>query len=217
VSECLMKSADPSQDRAHFGLAVYCAKRFAARGIPMEELIGEAEAALLWAAARFCPERGVRFATYAIPFVLGALQDLCRRNTPLYVPRRELRILCAVDGLREEMRCSMGREPSVEELGKRAGVQPEKLASMLEGRERMRASVLSPAVVEEMCGEEAGFENRILLKDALRSLGKPYAQVLWLRFFAGLTQNEIANRFKVSQAQVSRWEKIGKEKLRECL
>lgn len=217
MSECWMKSADPSGDREHFGLAVYCAKRFAGRGIAMEELIGEAEAALLWAAARFRPERGTRFASFAIPFVLGALKDLCRRNMPLYVPRREIRILCAVDGLREEMRCIMGREPTVEELGEKAGVQPEKLASMLEGRERMRASVLSPAVVEEICAEEPGFENRILLKDALRSLGKPYAQVLWMRFFAGLSQKEIALRFKVSQAQVSRWEKAGKKKLRAVL
>ena len=72
MSECLTKSAD-RPERAHYGLAVYCARRFFGRGVPREELIGEAEAALLWAAARFDAHRGVRFSTYAIPFVLGAL------------------------------------------------------------------------------------------------------------------------------------------------
>ena len=65
-------------DRAHYGLAVSCAKRFQGRGVAMEELIAEAEAALLYAASRFDEERGVRFSTYAIPVVLGALKDLCR-------------------------------------------------------------------------------------------------------------------------------------------
>ena len=82
MSECLTKSAKP-QEREHYGLAVYCARRFYGRGVPREELIGEAEAALLWAAARFDKSRGVRFSTYAIPFVLGALRELCRRAAPM--------------------------------------------------------------------------------------------------------------------------------------
>lgn len=179
--------------------------------------MGEAEAALLWAASRFRPEEGTRFASYAIPFVLGALRDLCRRNMPLHVPRRELRILCAVDSLRDELQYRMGREPTVEELGEKTGVSPEKLASMLDARERMRASVIQPELSAELSEEKTSFENRILWKDALRSLGKPYGQVLWLRFFAGLTQAEIAEKYNVSQGQISRWEKTGKEKLRSVL
>lgn len=86
VSECWTRSAEGN--RAHFGLAVACAKRFQGRGVPMEELIGEAEAALLWAAARFDEKRGARFSTYAIPFALGALRELCRRNAPMNIPGR---------------------------------------------------------------------------------------------------------------------------------
>ena len=97
MSECLTKSAD-RQERAHYGLAVYCARRFFGRGVPREELIGEAEAALLWAAARFDARRGVRFSTYAIPFVLGALRELCRRAGPMHVPRAEARILTGGGG-----------------------------------------------------------------------------------------------------------------------
>ena len=84
-----MKSAD----REHYGLAVYCARRFQGRGVPMEELIAEGEAALLWAASRFDEGRGVRFSTYAIPVVLGALRELCRRAHPMHVPREDMRLL----------------------------------------------------------------------------------------------------------------------------
>ena len=90
--------------REHYGLAVYCARRFYGRGVPREELIGEAEAALLWAASRFDPDRGIRFSTYAIPFVLGALRELCRRAAPMHVPRADLRVMLAAETAREELR-----------------------------------------------------------------------------------------------------------------
>ena len=137
MSECLTRSAD-RPERAHYGLAVYCAKRFFGRGVPREELIGEAEAALLWAAARFDARRGVRFSTYAIPFVLGALRELCRRAGPMHVPRAEARILTAVESARGKLNAREGREPTVRELAQAVGVEPGLLGEMLAARDRMR-------------------------------------------------------------------------------
>ena len=130
MSECLTKSAD-RPERAHYGLAVYCARRFFGRGVSREELIGEAEAALLWAAARFDPRRGVRFSTYAIPFVLGALRELCRRAGPMHVPRAEAHILTAVETARGKLNAREGREPTVGELAQAVGVEPGLLGEML--------------------------------------------------------------------------------------
>ena len=93
-----------SAEREHYGLAIHCAYRFRERGVPMEELIGEAEAALLWAASRFDESRGVRFSTYAVPVVLGALQELCRRAGPMHVPRAEGRILAQAHKARQALR-----------------------------------------------------------------------------------------------------------------
>ena len=67
----------------------------------------------------------------------------------------------------------------------------------------------------EAVGTAPADESRVLWRDALRSLGRPYGQVLWMRFFGGLSQQEIAGRFGVSQAQVSRWEREGRRLLRE--
>ena len=76
---------------------------------------------------------------------------------------------------------------------------------------------LKPASLFRYCPEEPeGFILQFgLWRDALRSLGRPYGQVLWMRFFGGLSQQEIAGRFGVSQAQVSRWEREGRRLLRE--
>ncbi len=219
MSECLTKLADRAPaGREHYGLAVYCARRFYGRGVPREELIGEAEAALLWAASRFDPDRGIRFSTYAIPFVLGALRELCRRAAPMHVPRADLRVMLAAETAREELRRRDGREPTVAELGAAVGVEPERLGAMLAARERMQC-VEGDVDAERLSVPDGGggFEDWVLLKDAIMGLDKPYAQVLWLRFGAGFSQAEVAKRFGVSQPQLSRWERQGKDMLKERL
>lgn len=215
MSECLTKSAD-RPERAHYGLAVYCARRFFGRGVPREELIGEAEAALLWAAARFDARRGVRFSTYAIPFVLGALRELCRRAGPMHVPRAEARILTAVETARGKLNAREGREPTVGELAQAVGVEPALLGEMLAAHDRMRRAD-GALDVQTASPAEEGFEDWVLLKDALARLPSPYAQVLWLRFAQGWSQARLAERFGVGQPQISRWERRGKELLRQAL
>lgn len=215
MSECLTRSAD-RPERAHYGLAVYCAKRFFGRGVPREELIGEAEAALLWAAARFDARRGVRFSTYAIPFVLGALRELCRRAGPMHVPRAEARILTAVESARGKLNAREGREPTVRELAQAVGVEPGLLGEMLAARDRMRRAD-GALDVQTASAPGEGFEDWVLLKDTLTRLPSPYAQVLWLRFGQGWSQARLAERFGVGQPQISRWERKGKELLRQTL
>lgn len=215
MSECLTRSAD-RPERAHYGLAVYCAKRFFGRGVPREELIGEAEAALLWAAARFDARRGVRFSTYAIPFVLGALRELCRRAGPMHVPRAEARILTAVESARGKLNAREGREPTVRELAQAVGVEPGLLGEMLAALDRMRRAD-GALDVQTASAPGEGFEDWVLLKDTLTRLPSPYAQVLWLRFGQGWSQARLAERFGVGQPQISRWERKGKELLRQAL
>ena len=215
MSECLTKSAD-RPERAHYGLAVYCARRFFGKGVSREELIGEAEAALLWAAARFDPRRGVRFSTYAIPFVLGALRELCRRAGPMHVPRAEARILTAVETARGKLNAREGREPTVGELAQAVGVEPGLLGEMLAAHDRMRRAD-GALDVQTAAAPQDSFEDWVLLKDALARLPSPYAQVLWLRFAQGWSQARLAERFGVGQPQISRWEHRGKELLRQAL
>ena len=215
MSECLTRSAD-RPERAHYGLAVYYAKRFFGRGVPREELIGEAEAALLWSAARFDARRGVRFSTYAIPFVLGALRELCRRAGPMHVPRAEARILTAVESARGKLNAREGREPTVRELAQAVGVEPGLLGEMLAARDRMRRAD-GALDVQTASAPGEGFEDWVLLKDTLTRLPSPYAQVLWLRYGQGWSQARLAERFGVGQPQISRWERKGKELLRQAL
>ena len=204
-----------SAEREHYGMAVYCARRFQGRGVPMEELIGEAEAALLWAASRFDETRGVRFSSYAVPVVLGALRDLCRRSQPMHVPRGDLRVLGAAQKARETFCRRNGREPTIAELARAVDTDAARLGEMLAARDRMISAEREPDWSSARA--EDGFENWLLLKEAIRSLPNPYPQVLWMRCVMGVPQAEVARKLGVGQPQISRWEKRGKELLREVL
>jgi len=65
---------------AHMRLVIAIAARFRHYGLPMPDLIQEGHVGLLEAAARFEPEREVRFSTYATWWIRAAIQDHILRN-----------------------------------------------------------------------------------------------------------------------------------------
>lgn len=66
--------------RSYTRLVVAAASKFRNYGLPMGDLIQEGNVGLMQAAARFEPERGVRFSTYASWWIRSAMQDYILRN-----------------------------------------------------------------------------------------------------------------------------------------
>jgi len=65
---------------SHMRLVIAMAARFRHFGLPMADLIQEGNVGLLEAAARFEPERDIRFSTYATWWIRAAIQDYILRN-----------------------------------------------------------------------------------------------------------------------------------------
>ena len=65
---------------AHMRLVIAMAGRFRHFGLPASDLIQEGHVGLLEAAARFDPERQVRFSTYAAWWIRASMQDFILRN-----------------------------------------------------------------------------------------------------------------------------------------
>ncbi|MAO90676.1 MAG: RNA polymerase factor sigma-32 [Rhodospirillaceae bacterium] len=61
-------------------LVISMASRFRNYGLPMGDLVQEGNVGLMQAAARFEPERDVRFSTYASWWIRSAMQDYVLRN-----------------------------------------------------------------------------------------------------------------------------------------
>lgn len=66
--------------QAHMRLVISMAGKFRNFGLPMGDLIQEGHVGLLEAAARFDPEREVRFSTYATWWIRASMQDYILRN-----------------------------------------------------------------------------------------------------------------------------------------
>ena len=65
---------------SHIRLVIAIAGRFRHYGLPLADMIQEGHLGLLEAAARFEPEREVRFSTYAAWWIRAAIQDYVLRN-----------------------------------------------------------------------------------------------------------------------------------------
>jgi len=66
--------------QAHMRLVISMATKFRNFGLPAGDLIQEGHVGLLEAAARFDPERDVRFSTYATWWIRASIQDYILRN-----------------------------------------------------------------------------------------------------------------------------------------
>ncbi|WP_425565647.1 SigB/SigF/SigG family RNA polymerase sigma factor [Pilimelia columellifera] len=202
---------------AYLPLAQHLANRFAGRGEPIDDLIQTANIGLIKAVDKFDPSRGVEFAGYAIPTILGEVKRHFRDRTwDIRVPRRlqelRLRLTEATGALQQ----TLGRSPTVADLAAHLQVSEEEILEGLEGARAYNAVSLSTPTSDGdratelgdmLGGEDAEFEVtelRVALGPALGTLEKREQRILMLRFFSGMTQSEIAAEIGVSQMHVSR-------------
>lgn len=68
---------------SHMRLVVKAARSFSGYGLPLSELIAEGNVGLMQAAQKYDPERGFRFATYAIWWIRAQIQEYILHNWSL--------------------------------------------------------------------------------------------------------------------------------------
>ena len=112
---------------AHMRLVISIAARFRHYGLPAADLIQEGHVGLLEAAARFEPEREVRFSTYATWWIRASMQDYILRNWSIVrggTSSAQKALFFNLRRLRARM-TRQGQRPSVAmfaEIGKAIGV-----------------------------------------------------------------------------------------------
>jgi RNA polymerase sigma-B factor len=203
---------------AHVRLAEFCARRFSYRGEPFDDLRQVALVGLLKAVERFDPERGVRFTSFATPTIVGELKRHFRdKGWAVRVPRRLQELHLQVARLAGVMSQELARPPTTAELAERAGVPEEEILESMEAATLYRLSSLDVTRVDDDGVEVAiaarlgdadpelgAVESRVEVLELLEQLPEREQRILYLRFFEGLTQAEIADRVGLSQMHVSR-------------
>ncbi len=217
----LKESGDPTYREAlatlHLPLVEYLAKRFKDRGEPLDDLIQVGSVGLLKAIDRFDLERGVEFSTYATPTIVGELKRYFRdKGWAIRVPRRLQELSLRLNKVIAQLTQDLGRAPTVAEMAKYAGVTEEEVLEALEsGQAYSTTSLDAPSGDEEdapMRSDRIGEEDLRLdnleyfasLAPLIEQLPGRERTILYLRFFGGKTQSQIADQVGISQMHVSR-------------
>jgi RNA polymerase sigma-B factor len=200
---------------AHLGLVEYLARRFAGRGEPLEDLVQVATIGLIKAVDRFDPDREVEFSTYATPTIAGELKRHFRdKGWAVRVPRRLQELNLQLGEIIGQLSQKHGRSPTVAEMAEAAGTTEEEVLEGLDSAHAYTLTSLDAPTGEEDLAlrEQIGTEDETLelleyrtsLEPLLEQLPPRERTMLYLRFFKGMTQSEIADRLGISQMHVSR-------------
>lgn len=197
----------------HLPLVRHLARRYADRGEPLVDLVQVGTIGLLKAVDRYDAGRGVPFAAFAVPTVLGEIRRHFRdRGWAVRIPRRLQELSRTLATARVELTQELGRAPTVAELAKRAEVDEDAVLEGMESAGAYTTVPLEPGEAESSPGPWLatdddglrGVEDREALRPLLARLPARERRIIALRFVRGMSQAQIAEEVGISQMHVSR-------------
>ena len=230
---------------AHMRLVIAMAGRFRNFGLPMSDLIQEGHVGLLEAAARFEPDRAVRFSTYATWWIRASIQDYILRNWSIVRGGTSSAQKALFFNLRRlRARLSQGSEILAEsaihqEIATALGVQVKDVAVMdarLSGSDTSLNAPLSDGdagssnrmdflrcdapLPDEQVSQMIDDERRsVWLKDALSALNPRELRIIRERRLAeeGATLESLGFELGISKERVRQIESRALQKLKDAL
>ncbi len=230
---------------AHMRLVISMATKFRYFGLPIGDLIQEGHVGLLEAAARFEPDRDVRFSTYATWWIRASMQDYILRNwsivrggtsstqKALFFNLRRLRAKLAQgpgtlsgEALYKEISTALGvSEADVAMMDSRlSGPDTSLNAPLVDdgggSADRMDFLVSDDPLPDEVVGEAIDDERRSgWLKNALHVLNERELRIIEERRLQdeGATLESLGETLGISKERVRQIESRALQKLRVAL
>ena len=228
---------------SHLRLVIKIARGFSGYGLPLSDLVAEGNVGLMQAAQKFEPERGFRFATYAMWWIRAAIQEYILHSNSIV----KMGTTAAQKKLFFNLRQMKGRLQqheagdlsldAVETIASALGV-PEK--DVIEMNRRMSGADVSLNVTMMEDGETEWLDRlvdegptqdlvlaeaderahrRKLLAEALTQLNEREREILVERRLRDepLTLEDLSRRFHVSRERIRQLEMRAVEKLRKAM
>ena len=158
------------------------ASRFAFDNSKREDLFQSGVVGLIDAMARFDPERGVPFGSYAFPYIKGEI----------------LKSLAEMKGTKKHLFCGIKEDVPLKQALSAVSVS---LEAWMEETESL---YFADRYAEEMF---AAAEDRIALKEALSNLDEEERMLLYYRYLLKKSQTETGEALSLSQTRISRKER----------
>ncbi|MCH9030727.1 MAG: FliA/WhiG family RNA polymerase sigma factor [candidate division Zixibacteria bacterium] len=204
------------------------------RSVDLHDLINTGVIGLIEAFANFDPDRGVKFETYAVPRIRGAILDELRALD--WAPRSTRAKARNIDKAINALENDFGRPPTNDELAKRLEYSVEELlaaqddvssATILsldeviygddDNRQVPRIEAVEDPQGSSVLNSLMKDEVRAFLRMAIGQLTEQEKLVVALYYFEELTLKEIGEVMKISESRVSQIHTKSVSKLRALI
>jgi RNA polymerase sigma factor FliA len=201
-------------------LVKYNAERIWARlpdGVDLDDLISSGVFGLLDAIQAFDLERGVKFETYCVPRIRGAMLDELR--TMDWVPRLVRSKSSKMEEARKSLEASLGRPPRPDEMCERLGVTLAEFSKMVSEATAVSQVSLNKKwyetdsykdvreidILEDKKAEDPTnrIQNRDLMRLVTRGLNRNERLIVILYYYEDMTMKEIGATLDLSESRVS--------------
>lgn len=206
------------------GLVKNLAMKYSSGYYETDDLVQVGFIGLVKAIDRFDTGFDVMFSTYAVPMILGEIKRYIRDDGKIKVSRQLKTDMKNLRKAQQEYYNRYGSSPKVSYLAKELDVSKERIMEILEAAETLAnvESLDNELIPEGMHGGEYVDEEEqnvdiIDLKSAIGELAERERQIIVLRYFRDMTQQQIAGKLGISQVQVSRIEKRVLKRMRESM
>ena len=200
---------------ANIDVARAVASRYRNRGVDLDDLEQVALLGLTKAAQRFDASLGHDFLSYAVPTIRGEIRRHFRDAGWMVRPPRRVQDLQArIRRSQSNLEMELRRSPRPSEVAAHLGEDLDNVVEALTADGCFTPTSLdqthsdSTLSIGELIsctdGAMESAETRVVLRPVLQELTERDQRALYLRFFEGRTQQEIADDLGLTQAQVSR-------------
>lgn len=226
IRETNSKEARDKLIQGNLRLVLSVIQKFSGRGEDMDDLFQIGVVGLMKAINNFDLSKEVRFSTYCVPMISGELRRYLRDFNQIKVSRSLRDLAYQVIQAKEQLTTQLQKEPTLAQIAEKTGAKQEDIVIAMESisepmslYEPVYSDTGDTLYILDQISDQDTVENwirELSLRDAIRNLGKREQNILYLRFFQGKTQTEVAKEIGISQAQISRLEKGAITKIREA-
>ncbi|MCC7420908.1 MAG: FliA/WhiG family RNA polymerase sigma factor [Planctomycetaceae bacterium] len=186
-------------------------------GVDLNDLISAGVFGLMDAIEAFDMERGVKFETYCVPRIRGAMLDELR--TMDWVPRLVRSKASKLEHARKEVEAEVGRPPTDVELARKLGVSMEEYEKHKAEASAVNLISLNKKwyetdsykdvreidIIEDSKGEDPthGIQKKDLMRLVTKGLNRNERLIIILYYYEELTMKEIGSTLGLSESRVS--------------